>query len=529
MMRVRFIAAVLTAARGVPSVAGGLPSIAPDAPRVGDTITVTYVAGGPLAAAAEVELEALLIREGDRPAVLEVPMKKAGEVWTASLALEDPKTALVLFRFASGETIDDLDGHVPYRLVRGEDGRPVRGAHYGLSLVIRTGIVREEGYHGFKLRADEAVARDHVAQERALHPESWKAALSIWNDRLKERDNAATRGAIREELSRLVERSRDDPTAQMVFIQFYERIGDKDIAARLRESAIGADPKGPVAQVVREGGIHEEKDPVKRAGLLEGYLDQCPDLPHARQDHWVSALIHASLEAGQHRRALDALARLHEPKPAHDEHVARALIQEGVLLDEPVALARRAVEARRSGTPDEPRPSWMTTQDWEKRLKGLPPPEQRLSQALLMLGTGLLATGKPDDALAPLREAYGLVGRDPRSTEVVERLARALAACGRNDELVEVGLDAARAGLATETILRSTRKAWIATSRSRKGWEPALARARDDLRAAIRAGLPAARVDRQAPAFSAKGWDGSPVSLDSLKGKVVVLEFWTST
>ena len=133
-------------------------TIDPARPHVGQTVTVAYHAGSPAATlkdATQMIAEIMIVGDED-PRVLEPVLKKSGSTWRGSFQVPERGAQLILYRFRSGENMDDNGADVWRSLIYGTDGKPVRGAY-----LARATAEQYPTSLGFKLQKDsEAAAAD---------------------------------------------------------------------------------------------------------------------------------------------------------------------------------------------------------------------------------------------------------------------------------------------------------------------------------------------------------------------------------
>lgn len=160
-------------------------------------------------------------------------------------------------------------------------------------------------------------------------------------------------------------------------------------------------------------------------------------------------------------------------------------------------------------------------------LELLPPgPEsaQPRSEAEIVLALDCLNRNLADSAVVHWSRA--LPDR-PDSQVVLSQLGSACAKAGREPEAIGYWIRASAVFGATDTSFAAPLRAlYLKRNPSLRGLEAAIAEARAVSRR--RVALDPQRVDEPAPDWTLKDLKGNSVSLASLKGKIVVLDFWGS-
>ncbi|GGH64966.1 thiol-disulfide isomerase/thioredoxin [Filimonas zeae] len=132
--------------------------------------------------------------------------------------------------------------------------------------------------------------------------------------------------------------------------------------------------------------------------------------------------------------------------------------------------------------------------------------------------------GRYDTALAYLEPAYRL----KQSDNITELYANTLAALNRNSEallLLEKMVKQGRASAKNEAQLKQL---YTLVHGNKADFATYVAALHDSMAVYVKEKARAAMVHRPAPLFTLKDLKGKTVSLDALKGKVVVLDFWAT-
>ena len=106
--------------------------------------------------------------------------------------------------------------------------------------------------------------------------------------------------------------------------------------------------------------------------------------------------------------------------------------------------------------------------------------------------------------------------------------SQVLLALGRNKEAFDKLDEAIKAGQATPEMKKDLKMLYIKAKGSDEGFEEYDAMVRKSLSEKMRSELVKNIINKPAPLFTLKDVDGNTVSLASLKGKTVVLDFWAT-
>lgn len=490
--------------------------IQPRNPKIGDEIVITYdqnAKAANLRDVRQITAEVLLAKENDSPVLLELPMKKSAKIWKCSFRLSDDKTRFLLFRFVSGELIDDNGENAWNTLVFGSNGRPLKGAHMQRAIGRQYGSVID-----FKIAKDTEGAKADFIRERELYPGNWRAAFRWWSVLMRERPGDETKAEIKEDLENVYKLQKNNGEAVASLLYWFPQVGAKERADQIKKEAIAADPKGPVAMMERRREVFSEKDPKKSLELLDKFQADFPQKGQILNSMlaWKAQLL---VNAGEFDKAAAQLDAMPKKDGSFYNSLAWDLIEKGEELERAVAWAKTGVELLRNPDPST-KPPYLSETRW---MKGN---EAQLGMVLDTYAFGLDKMGKLDEAEKAYEEAYALT--KGREAEINERLIGCYVKNGRYDKAMAVGLECVEKGQSTDQLVEQYKKAYIRIKGSEEGFDELLAGAKNKAAADLRAELKKKLVNKPAVDFSLKGLDGNVVKLSALKGKVVVIDFWAT-
>ncbi len=497
-------------------------TFSPRQPKVGDNIAVVYNAGArtaTLPGAKAVTLNALLIRDGSTPNLVELPLRKSGKTWKGSFVFDDTAARIVLFKFVSGEMTDDNDGDCWDLLACGKDGKPVEGAYQWRGLMIMFG-----GGYGFKKTKDMDTALACLNLETTLYPENTSAYAAAWSAQLRATPGEETKARIGREAVDVYERLKDKSNSAGPILSMMERIGQKDLADSLRIGIIASNPKGKVAEATRLNALYGEKDPAKKEDLLKAFLAEFPKAPGEMQSLANSVKrnqVYAALQAREYEQAAAAIESMSPPDGDLYNSLAWSIIEKGEKgpdLDKATGWARRGIELMKED--QTPKPSYQSEADWKKN-KAF-----NLGMIMDTYAFGLFKSGKAAEAERAYEEAVTMT--DWGQEEINTRYLDACIANGDYEKALAVGTRLVLKGTSTDKVVEELRTAYTKVKGSDKGFDELLTNARNESMKEARKSILKERVNRRAVSFTVKDIDGKTVRLSDLKGKVVVVDFWAT-
>jgi peroxiredoxin/transcriptional regulator with XRE-family HTH domain len=490
-------------------------SFNPAKPRPGQPVTVSYrPAGTPLEKTAGVELVAYFYIKGT-PRVRSWPMTKKGSQWQATLT-PGAKDRGAVIKFQAGETVDSNKRKGYILPLYDSRGNLVPGHKAGLAEAIAGWGNILAGLGINKIQALPLFEEDFAA-----HPEIKSDYLATYFTLLARIRQEKGQQQILKELAELAAKPNLTAPELTLLVNAYHQLEMPALAERFIRPLKEKEPKGEYVQVERFQSFIHEPDLKKKLALAEAFQKDFPDSKILGQLYYY--VIIAFLKERRYREAMQFLDT-HSSNSAWalDNALAWGLVRQGADLTMAEASAQKAVaRARQNKDSDSiPKPDYLTDKEWALQKASA------LGQALDTLGFIQLRLKQTGPALATLKEAKGLLME--QNPAVNEHYAEALSQ-GAPPETTLAELErmiSNRRG--TARMKELLKGAYVAINGGEKGYAEFLARVESGARNKLKAELEARLLDEPAPDFSLADLKGNTVSLASLKGKVVVIDFWAT-
>ncbi|MBS1603186.1 MAG: TlpA family protein disulfide reductase [Bacteroidetes bacterium] len=327
--------------------------------------------------------------------------------------------------------------------------------------------------------------------------------------------------AVKARLDQLLSSDKEHDVNTVV--QYYGRKNDIPDFERVRAIAIQRFPLGTAAYIKEANESVAEKDPVKKEALVKALTQKFPG-----QDNAMYYFDVAQTYADQ-TGSID-LAKVSEYARKCSNTGYRSIIIEALLkkgqLELASRLARESMDTLKARVAALPATDTSATRQSPFQAPGSNPRFEYNRYAMLYARI-LVRQGRPADALSYAKDAYDNMsnkGYDMTSAYVDVLLA--------NDRLAEaypMMEKFCRLGMASPEIKAKLRQAYISAKGSAAGYDELMASIKAQLRDSANARIVRfVAVKSPAPAFTLKNIKGQTVSLNALKGKVVILDFWAT-
>ena len=320
--------------------------------------------------------------------------------------------------------------------------------------------------------------------------------------------------------------TQSDKEADMnLLVQFYARKDQNARAEEVMEKAISLYPKGEFAFVRVANAIVGEKDPAKKEKML---LAAEADFPGQNYDmyNYDVAYTYAGEKGGKiktdkvmYYTGLIGNGEFHNG--------AYALIAEQLLNNGEAKLAETLV----TRSIDSLKTIMQTAAPTPARSSsdGAPPRSIKAEYArfLTLYAKILLQENRPAEALRYAKEAYDSSDKSPKNNNSVYMTT--LMANGDLKDAFPFMERAYRWSEATPEVRQKFREAYVQAHGTDKGYDELMASVENDMKISTAASLAEAKVaPASAPVFTLNDIEGRTVSLASLKGKIVILDFWAT-
>lgn len=331
------------------------------------------------------------------------------------------------------------------------------------------------------------------------------------------------------EVQNLLKQVAADPKATeeewLTTQRLMERNGLKDEAESLKDKIRSQYSKGQMVKQEERRAIQIQPDLAKAEEMILAYVQKFP-VENASDEEAIEQ-VRANLaskiaDAGDWNKFRSLTAQLSEEQRASAyNNIAWELAEKGEKLEEARGLAANAVTWARANMekPTGKKPPYFTEKNWRDSRK----------QTFAMYGdTYAYVLGKTGDAIsAAALQAEVVAITEGKESEMNERYTQYLEAANAPDlryRLEGFILN----GHASPAMKEQFKKKYLAEDKSEAGAEAYLNQLGVMARAAKQKELVSQMMNEPAALFDLVNLEGKKVSLESLRGKVVVIDFWAT-
>jgi thiol-disulfide isomerase/thioredoxin len=496
-------------------------SFSPQFPQVNNIVNFEYNSNySSLIRQKNIEVVVYLFN-GKTYKALEPKLNNANGIYRGTIQLDSNTTAMVFgFSVAKEKDINNGKGYtVP---IYTDKKNPVEG-YYSTACNLQCGL----GEDLLGLQRDDQKGIEYLELAIKLNsdiknkPEFLSRYFSLLT---KVKKNEAT-AIIQTELITFENKGSITEEGYDMLIEMYSKIKRKEKADSITKEMKITYPNGVWKRNEEGVAFYKENDVEKKKAMLDAYIAKYGDNKTNKNliNNFKGQLANAYLNAKNYKAYNDFSKDLEKAEVAMDKNnTAWAMAEKGEDLQKAKEMSYEATMYAKTEMikPREKKPDYLTKKQWE---------EDRKSSyamfgdtyAFILYQLGDYKTGLPIAKEAAAISKFKTVDYNERYALLAEK-AMPLT---ESKKLIEGFV---KDGAANSKIKELLKNLYKAEKKSETGFDDYLAKlesaAKDKKREAVAKSI----INDLSPNFSLKDFEGKEVSLESLKGKIVVVDFWAT-
>jgi thiol-disulfide isomerase/thioredoxin len=486
-------------------------------PSAGEKVTLTYDPSNTELAGKAPEAMVYFLDNKQNPAA-DINLKADGKLLKGEFTLPATAKAFVV-KFSSGETIDDNNGK-GYMYAVYKDKKPVPGAYATEAYVIHSGM----GNYIAKIKGDKAAANELYKKEFALYPASEKEFQSNYYFFLADPKMPENAALLNQKIAMLEKSAKEEDLvlASNLLARGKNKAHTDSLIAVIKSKY----PNGLLAKSELMTAFYKQAEPLKKDSLLQVFLAKYPetDVKKPVENNLRLQLAGAYLTKGMldEYRKQEAMLIDKTNLSSYLNNVAWKWAEKGERLPEAEGLSKHSLELVQSQI-DNTSTANLFLSTPAKAKKAAQQTYDMFADTYAFI---LLKEGKFAEAVAVQKTVYE--HSNNADAEINEHYALMLNGAGKYAEAMKVIEASLNAGKTSSALKEALAKAYVKVKGSDKGYTEYLAALDNSAKDKLRVELAKQMINKTAPAFTLKDMNGTPVSLASLKGKVVIVDFWAT-
>jgi len=496
----------------------------PAKPKPGETVKFEYSAAA-TTLGAEKNFEAVAyIFDGELRAQ-EVALAPSGDKWVGKISTND-STKVVFVVFKKDQLIDNNKEQGYSTMMFDKNGDPVKGAY-----AAKADVRSSWGTFIMQLKTSPADNMALYDKEISRDPSSKSKLLLSYASLLVQADKATAKDKINPMLEEVKAKKDKTESDYRMIMWVYNRLGDKETGEKMKLDIIKMYPNGETVKADKLDAFYNESDLEKKEALMNAYINTYPAKTE-REKTSLEGLYRTMASSSANKKDWERF-RKYEAMVTNKESLAGAYnnIAWGLTGESLEAEAGDLVMAKElSGKSvryieesiDHPTniPTYYTEKEYKKNM--------RFTHGMYQDTYALILWKSGDQKNAYLTQEEAIKNMNMSDAEANERYIVYKEKLNGPASVKEEIETYVKDGKSSPKLQEMLHKAYLADGHTEAEFATYLDGLKKDYYANLRLKLIASMINEPAPKFALKDLSGKTVSLDQLKGKVVVVDFWAT-
>ncbi|GAB3932881.1 TlpA family protein disulfide reductase [Mucilaginibacter myungsuensis] len=491
-------------------------TVTPAAARPGQTVELTYdPTGTKLDKQTDIKGIAYFFNAKRAYAADDVDLKKSGNVWKAKLTIPDT-VVLAGIRLSSekAEASDNNDDKGYIISVVDAAGKPVKGTQ------LAEGFLNQSYGGMIGMKQNVAAALKLYDAELATFPESISGFQSFYNSALlqtKATERSATfKKQILADFSKPTTTEADQVAIASVFA------ANKAVSDSLTKIAVAKYPKGTMAANSATTPILREADPAKKEELFKTAKISTAFTP-AQADNILLNIAYTYINKKDYASFQRVIDQVTDKRltPVYLNIAAKGVLESGTDLALAEKMTKQAIDVVESFKTNPP--AYITQAAPSQRADQLKTNFVSYADTYAQI---LFKQGKVAEALEYQQKVADV--RKGAMPDANEHLVTYLAANGKHKEALQKAEGFIKDGKSTAKMKEEVKAIYTKVKGSDAGYTAYLSGLEAVAYTTAKADISKKMINLKGAGFALKDLEGKEVSLASLKGKVVVVDFWAT-
>jgi thiol-disulfide isomerase/thioredoxin len=484
-------------------------------PTTGEKITLTYDPAGTVVDGKKDISAAVYYLDNKTYPVADIDLKPDGQLLKGEIDVPATAKAFFIKISADGKVDNNNDKGYVYLVYKGK--QPVEGAYASKGYFLSSGM----GAYFAKIKSDVNGGVESYKKEFALYPQSKKEYQANYYSMI------ARSPEYKEEVSRkieLLEKSNDENDLLLAanLLKSTKNIKAADSLNTVIKTRF---PDGTLIKNEMSMAFSKEKDPAKKELLYNDYIKKYPESKTDKttiQDNFRAQLASAYLEKGDmdNYHKYESQLKNKTNLAMNLNNIAYEWAKKGEKLDEADKMSKQSLDIVSENMINPPSMGFSSPKQVKKNYEFTYDMYADTYAFILFKENKYAEALKYEQLVVDHSKVV-----DP---EVGEHYVLMLAANGQTVKAKEFAENAVKEGHGSDVMKDVLKKDYVKSKGSDSGYDQYIASLENAAKDKAKADLAKTMINQPAPTFTLKDIDGKTVSLDGLKGKVVIVDFWAT-
>lgn len=490
----------------------GALHISKEFPQPGDEIKITYAAEDSIPDSEDEKIKGIInFMTGSNIYPEDIELKDSAMLYTSSIKIPDTATA-ISFQFKQ-YNIDQNNNMAGFVLpLYDEEGNPLSGSASQIANFYGLG----ERYGGVEIAEDSIISRYESDFEKDPSLEQkWALPYVVAIKSDKEKASAF----VEKQMQAAKENDSLSEDDYSKLSQVNAAVGNKEAADSLRNLIPEKFPKGSLASLSYYQKLYQAKGVDAKEQVFIDYQNKVGK-DNVYKSYMLSTLASELTAEGEIDKAQEYASKISEKgkKASAYNSIAWKLVEENKNLDEAQEISKKSLTVLDNIDPKKDKPETQAASQYAANLD--------YSKAMYQDTYATIMYKKGD-----LKEAikYQEMASNSKmaDADITEKYIQYLVEDEQYNIAKEKAADFIAENKASEKLKEYYKEAYTASGDA-SGFEDELAMLEEKGHKKAKSDIKKMMIDEDASNFALKDLDGNEVSLEELKGKTVVLDFWAT-
>ena len=497
------------------SLISGTVTLSPEFPTKNETMLVSYRPNGSFLPKEQLYAQIYTMPDiGSLLPVVELPLEfsEKGNVYTASFQI--PINAVFGMIKISNRTKDDNNSGAYWDfMVYTNEQKPLQSAYMrkGMSYL---GNLPEE----CRRATDFVKVQEILSKEVELYPSNFQALIAFHSMRLsnKQITQEQFKQILTDNLSKGFDKENEN--SARVAIRAYKMLNRLPESKSLEAEFVAKYPNSELAQEIALANLTSIQDKEQFIKAARSFVEQFPN--ENNTESVIDALVQTLLNSGQFQEAKDFVLKLQSIPPKVQSQIAEWLAAEDSTIEMGIEWSNVAISNAEKGL-NMKKPIYVTEYEW------LNSQDKLLGILYATNGSILFKNAKFAESRTSLNKAFTFL-KETSNSDLFEMLILVNLQLKDSSTAYEVSKEAIKAAKVNPRITEHHKKLYSVINKNEKGYQAEFDQLKEESSKVRRSFVAQQKMNAPAPSGSVKTLDGKTITLESLKGKVVLLDFWAT-
>lgn len=435
-------------------------------------------------------------------------------VWKASVEIPD-SAKMVAFHFTEEQDFS-YDGENAYVLpLFTNEGNPIPGSFASQGFYYTT----VSPQFGLQMKKDSIFSL--YEKDIKADPEIRVEYDRFYANLLVNKNENRGKRYLEERIAQLTEKEKLSEKEYALLSDLYKLSGEKELKDSIEVIASQKYPRSLISESKFASDFSTEKDIEQKKSMLQEYYERFGKGEMRWENFIVNSLASTYVkdeDFDSYMKITDQMSNLQDAASLHN-NVAWELALEGEKLEFAENISKKSLELVRKEMDNlEHKPDRISQKEYSEQL------QRTYAMYADTYAFILFKQGKVEEALPYQKLAIG----KGKNAELNERYVQYLMEAGRFNEVLKTAENFIQNNTATAQTKEFYEQAFMEVNGSRDGLERNLKKLEEIAYEKAYEALKKDLIKKPSPRFSMKDLDGNEITLSSLKGKIVILDFWAT-